>query len=309
MAIDVPELVRQRALSNGPNGQRWLDELPQVVATLCDQWDLQVGATFSAGTSGYVAKATKSDGQACVVKVAMPLDESEARLFERSVRVHKLAAGRGCARLLASDASAHAVLLERLGQNLAELGLPLPQLLESIVGTLASFWSIEAADTNLPSGAEKAAWLRNDIVTSWEQLGQPCTRNVVDRAVAYCDERASAFDRDKAVLVHGDAHGWNTLDAGNGQFKFVDPEGWLSERAHDLGVAMREYNEPLLDGDTATLARGRAEYLAAACDVDVDAEAVWQWGFVERVSTGLANVRDFDDGSGEQFLEVAEHCL
>ena len=41
----------------------------------------------------------------------------------------------------------------------------------------------------------------------------------------------------------------------------------------------------------------------------IDPEPVWQWGFIERVSTGLANLRDFDDDSGEQFLEVAERCL
>jgi hypothetical protein len=31
---------------------------------------------------------------------------------------------------------------------------------------------------------------------------------------------------------------------------FVDPEGLRSERAHDLSVPMREYNQPLLAGDT-----------------------------------------------------------
>jgi streptomycin 6-kinase len=103
------------------------------------------------------------------------------------------------------------------------------------------------------------------------------------------------------------AHGWNTLDAGNGTFKFVDAEGLWSEPEHDLAVAMREYNEPLLVGDTAALVRDRAEFLAARCSVDP--HAVWEWGFVERVSTGLANLRDFDNGDGAVFLEVASRCL
>ena len=34
--------------------------------------------------------------------------------------------------------------------------------------------------------------------------------------------------------------------------------------------------------------------------------AVWQWGYIERVSTGLLNLRDFDDhDAGAAFLEVA----
>jgi hypothetical protein len=47
--------------------------------------------------------------------------------------------------------------------------------------------------------------------------------------------------------------------------------------------------------------------LAALCNVSPD--AVWQWGFIERVSTGLASVREFDSDEGLAFLEVAARCL
>lgn len=136
---------------------------------------------------------------------------------------------------------------------------------------------------------------------------RPCSRAVIDRALALCEKRAAAFDVTRAVLVHGDAHGWNTLDAGSGSFKFVDPEGLRSEPEHDLSVAMREYNRPLLTGDTARLVRQRAEQLATRCEVD--AEAVWDWGFIERVSTGLAPLREFGGDEGAVFLEVAQCCL
>ncbi len=36
---------------------------------------------------------------------------------------------------------------------------------------------------------------------------------------------------------------------------------------------------------------------------------VWQWGFIERVSTGRANVREFEGDDGLVFLEVAARCL
>jgi streptomycin 6-kinase len=130
---------------------------------------------------------------------------------------------------------------------------------------------------------------------------------VIDRAVALCERRAAGFDLAHAVLVHGDAHGWNTLEAGAGTYKFVDPEGLRSEPAHDLSVPMREYNAPLLAGDTPRLVRERAARLASLCDVDP--EAVWEWGFIERVSTGLANLGELEDGEGNLFLEVAERCL
>ena len=126
---------------------------------------------------------------------------------------------------------------------------------------------------------------------------------MIDRALDLCGRRQAAFDPRRAVLVHGDAHGWNTVSDGAGGHKFVDPEGLWSEPEHDLAVPMREYNGPLAAGDTSRLVRERAELLAGWCDVDP--EAVWEWGYIERVSTGLACLRDFDGDDGAMFLEVA----
>jgi streptomycin 6-kinase len=305
--LDVPELVRQRALSNGAAGRRWLDDLPEVVADLANRWDLEIRSAFRGGTASYVAAATDSSGRACVLKVAMPLDMHEEDAFNRSLIAHQLADGQGCAELLRYGTSPPAMLLERLGQNLHDLGMPLPRLFETITATLKSFWRPVAPDVALPTASDQAAWLGAYIESTWNEIGQPCDRAVVDSALEFCGSRSNAFDELRAVLVHGDAHGWNTLAAGDGQFKFVDPEGLRSEREYDLAIPMREYNEPLLEGDTKRLVRERAEMLATACAAD--AQAVWEWGFIERVSTGLANLKEFTGGEGAAFLEVATRCL
>ena len=305
--LEVPELVRQRAMAHGILGRRWLEELPLVVATLAEKWQLEIGHAFRGGTAAFVTSATEWSGRACVLKVAMPHEIDPVESFGRSVLVHQLAAGRGCAELIRHDESIPAMLLERLGANLDDLGMSIHQILETVTTTLRTFWQPLDENCGLQSGPEKAAWLADYITASWVELGRPCERAVVDRAVRYCDERAAAYDSAEAVLVHGDAHGWNTLDAGGGSYKFVDPEGLRSDRAHDLSVPMREYNHPLLIGDTARLVRERAELLASWCEIDP--EPVWQWGFIERVSTGLANVRDFAGDEGLDFLEVAARCL
>ncbi|MCU1389158.1 MAG: hypothetical protein JWL72_2496, partial [Ilumatobacteraceae bacterium] len=239
---DLPDLVRQRALRNGAAGTRWLAELPRIVTGLAQRWELNLGRAYTGGTAGYVVAATDAAGRACVLKVAMPLDMDEHDAFTRSVRAHELAAGRGCAELLAHDASAPAMLLERLGPNLADLGLTVPQILEALTTTLRSFWRPVALDEGLRTGQQQARWLAGYISSTWSELGQPCERSVIDMALELCDRRIASFDPTKAVLVHGDAHGWNTLDAGGGTYKFVDVEGLCSEREHDLSVAMREYN-------------------------------------------------------------------
>jgi len=302
--LDVPPLVRSRAAAAGEVGRAWLDALPSVVAELVARWGLELGAAYRGGTAGFVVAARDVAGRDVVLKIAMPLDDDEIAGFRRSVAVHRLAGGQGCARLLEDDDATAAMLLERLGPNLHELGMAVPEVLEVVAATLRSFWRPASPDVELPTGADKAQWLAQLIVSTWEQLDRPCPRDVVDRAVAYCDERAAAFDAGRAVLVHGDAHGWNTVAAGTG-YKLVDPEGVWSEPAHDLAVPMREYNEPLLAGDTSRLVRERASLLADWCAADP--EAVWQWGFVERVSTGLLNLRDFDRHD-TTFLDVAACC-
>jgi streptomycin 6-kinase len=256
--IDVPALVRQRALANGAAGRRWLTELPDIVSALADRWELDIGHAYRGGTSGYVAAATERSGRPCVLKIAMPLDMDDEATFSRSVLVHTLAGGHGCVELLAHDEPTRALLLERLGPNLDELEMPLPSLLAAVTQTLQEFWVPVAEDVALPSGADKAEWLARYIVSTWNELVRPCDRAVIDRALTYCERRGASFDPSRAVLVHADAHGWNTVAAADGRFKLVDPEGLRSEPEHDLAVVMREYNEPLLVGDTATSVRDRA---------------------------------------------------
>jgi streptomycin 6-kinase len=303
----VPELVRQRATANA-GGERWLRDLPSVVGALAEQWDLTIGAPYVGGTSGYVVAATDGSGRECVLKVALPLDWDDGEDFARSVLVHQLADGQGCVELLDHDPDSKAMLLERLGPNLEELGLSVPSILEAVASTLSTFWRPLPPEASLRTGAEKAEWLARHIISTWEQMGRPCERAVIDRALACCESRGAAYDPDRSVLVHGDAHGWNTCasSAGDGTFKLVDPEGLRSEPAHDLAVPMREYNEPLLAGDEARLVRERAELLAERCDVGP--QAVWEWGYVERVSTGLTCMKELEGNEGDQFVEVAGRC-
>jgi streptomycin 6-kinase len=72
----------------------------------------------------------------------------------------------------------------------------------------------------------------------------------------------------------------NALEDGDG-FKLVDPDGLLAEPEYDLGVLMRGDPVELLFGDP----RDRVRYLVAL--TGLDPVATWEWGIVERLSTGL----------------------
>jgi streptomycin 6-kinase len=156
------------------------------------------------------------------------------------------------------------------------------------------------------SGAAKARWLAGFIGDTWRELDRPCSERVVERALGFAAAREAAFDPATAVLVHGDAHSGNLLQspADPATFKLIDPDGLFAEPACDLAIPMRGWNTPLLAGDTRTLARARCAYLGDL--TGVDRRAIWEWGFVERVSTGLLLTRIGAEPAGRQTLEVAE---
>jgi streptomycin 6-kinase len=101
------------------------------------------------------------------------------------------------------------------------------------------------------------------------------------------------------VLVHGDVHQWNALEAGCG-FKLVDPDGLLCEAEYDLGVLMREDPTELSVDDP----HERSRWLAAR--TGLDETAIWEWGVVERVSTGLICLSVGLEPHGSDMLAVAE---
>jgi streptomycin 6-kinase len=148
----------------------------------------------------------------------------------------------------------------------------------------------------LPTGAVKAGWLADFIARMWEELDRPCSREAVGHALACAARRAGAHRDETAVLVHGDIHQWNALEAEDG-FKLVDPDGLLAEPEYDLGVIMRE--DPL-DGDL----RARARWLAQRAGLDE--EAIWEWGVAERVSTGLLATRVGLQPVGREMLAAAD---
>jgi streptomycin 6-kinase len=91
------------------------------------------------------------------------------------------------------------------------------------------------------------------------------------------------------MLLHGDAHPLNVLAAPAGGFRLIDPDGVIGEREYDLAIPLRHPDRSELGGDPCADVRGLSVRIAEP--VGADAEAVWQWAFVERVSTGLLCAR------------------
>ena len=288
--LDVPAVVREKALAVG--AAAWVDGLPELIRAIEEDWDISVGQPYRDSTEAFVAEATCTDGTQAVLKLLVPRDPDAAA---HEATVLRVADGEGCPRLLAEDVSRGALLLERLGRSLYELALPLERRHEILLSAAARIWR-PAPDCGLPTGAAKARWLAEFIPTMWEELDRPCSERAVEHALRCATQRGDAHRHETAVLVHGDVHQWNALEA-TGGFKLVDPDGLLAEAEYDLGIVMRE--DPL-DGDLRERARRLADRTG------LDANAIWEWGVVERVSTGLLGTRVGLQPIARQMLATAD---
>jgi streptomycin 6-kinase len=301
--VEVSEVVRGVALAQGPEGEAWLAGLDATVAEIVGRWDLTLGAQMEGGTASWVTEVTRADGTPAVLKLALPLGEFGD--LEHEARVLELADGRGCVRLFDQDLPVGALLLERLGGLLHDQGLPTHEQIDAICDAVGLLWTAPVAGVDFPGLTAKGPWLAERTEQWWEELGHPCSRDVIDRALAYIERRLAADDPSRAVLLHGDAHPWNTLvDPVHGGHRLIDPDGLLGDPEYDLAIIMREMTDELVAGDALALGLARARYLADRTGLDID--RIWEWGYVERVSTGLLCLVDGMDVVGRDFLTVAE---
>ena len=293
----VPDIVHKRAHAVG--AAKWLDDLPDLLAEIEREWCIAVGRPYQEVTEAFVAEATCEDGVSAVLKLLIPRQWKTAA---NEITVLRLTHGEGCVQLLRHDVGRGALLLERLGRPLSELGLPVRQRHEILSSVAQCVWR-PAPGCGLPTGADKGRWLADFVTTRWEVLDHPCSEQAVEHSLRCAERRIAAHDDERAVLVHGDVQQWNTLEAGD-EFKLVDPDGLLAEPEYDLGVVMRVDPLDLLDGDPHKRTRQRAEWLAAR--TGLDATAIWEWGVVQRVAIGLVCTHFGWQPLGQEMLAVAD---
>lgn len=306
----VQPVVRLKAQSLGDEGRQWLARLSEQVAELEALWSVRVERSLSGGTAAFVGAAQTADGLAVVLKISLP-DPA----FGDEIGTLDRAGGRGYVRLLAKDPGRRAMLLEALGPALNQMNLSPEEQIETLGRMLTTAWTVPVPASG-PSAVphDKATALGGLVRRLWGELHGPCSQGAVDRALLFARRRADAFDPVRTVQVHGDAAAANALRVMSPRpgaetgFVFVDPDGFVGDRAYDLGVALRDWCPELLaSDDPRELARSYCALLATHSGVDT--EAIWEWGFLERVSTGLYALAMGVPELSRPFFETAEALI
>lgn len=234
MHYSIPDNFRKTIHELFPDtGERWLAQLPGLLASLEERWAIRIGPPFPLSYN-YVAPATRSSGSDVVVKVGHPNPELTSEMIAL-----RLFAGRGIARLLEYDLKQGAMLLEYIRP-----GVPLAELEDDDMATriaadvMRQLW-IDAPDDPDHILRTAAGWGRGFQRLRREFGGGtgPFSPLLVEQAERlYTDLLASAGPM---RLLHGDLHHWNILSAGRQPWLALDPKGLIGEAEYEVGSLTR----------------------------------------------------------------------
>jgi streptomycin 6-kinase len=287
----------------GEPGQTWLATLEDQVQWLEKSWDIQVGEVLSGGSEALVM-STRRAGRSAVLKIGLPAEEG----LRHEARLLSMAKGRGYAELFAFDATRNAMLVEQLGRPMGDCGFSVQAQIELLCETAAQAWMDAVEDNGFMNGVGKARWLREFIESAVRKSPGVISTAVKEQALAFTHSREQAWSPGTSKLIHGDVHAFNSLSDPKvpGCFRLIDPDGYFMEPAYDLGLIMRDYHEDLRAAPFR-LGQVRAETLAKR--TGLDPQAIWEWGFIERVTTGLYLLQLGERDEGTSFLHIAESWL
>lgn len=257
----IPEAFARTTLEReGGQAQAWLDGLPGLVEDLLERWAATVdGEPLHGGVALIVPVRRRSDDLAAVLKVSYPHPSNRHE-------PHALATwqGVGAVRLYERDDTRFAMLLERVRPvtlTEAEQG----DHVASVAGALNRRLAVPAPD-DMPRLQHRAAAWEQQLRADHEALGHPLPPHVVGAALSTLHDLA----RDQPdLMVHGDLHGRNILQADREPWLAVDPKGIAGDPAYDAGTLLKSRLPTLLDTDNLTAAAHRIlDAFAEAAELD-----------------------------------------
>ncbi|MCW6653801.1 aminoglycoside phosphotransferase family protein [Aerococcaceae bacterium NML210727] len=304
----IPKDVVKKLTTLDVEGIKWKDNLNALIKGIEKEWNISLDRVIEGGSEAFVARCTLSNGTKCIVKIFIP-QLSGNSVFVQQVEAYKVANGYGYAKLFKYDIERKVMLLECLGLSMCELTYSTQEQIKIICSLLKETWITIDENYCLKPMRELIQWFREFIIDTWEKTGKPCDRKVIDRAMLYLKSREMAINSYERVLIHGDPHSGNILQTLNDDtvsFKFIDPDGIIGEPGYDLGVLMREWINEFEDFPIEK-AKERISLLYKETGIDI--QSIWEWGFIQLVSTGLFLILIEGPGLGDRMLTISSAWL
>lgn len=258
----------------GDKGDKWLGDLPNILAELESKWTIKAAGHFRNLSYNYVANAVFPDGKTAVIKVGLPLTDVE--IYGEAAYLRELD-GRGAVRLLNFDRDRQAVLLERVvpGANLrSTFKKDQPKAVDAAIKVLKHL--IRPIPEETDDFVKLDDWF--DGLRRASETAFP--KEFAEKALAFYAELST--DASNTFLLHGDFHHDNVLTATREPFLVIDPKGMIGHVGYDIGVFLNNHRD-WLDWDTrlaGKLDRAVADFAAA---FDLEENVIRKWAYCQMV--------------------------
>ncbi len=231
--LNLPERFAQNTLDLcGEKGESWLNELPKIIDELAANWSLKVEKPFPNLSYNFVAPCVCADGDA-VLKIVLPLNNPE--IFNEASFL-QMADGNGAVRLLKTDETHRAILLERLtpGANLKEVCHNDDAKAVEIAIQILHRLLRETPENSVFRRLEE--WFNN----FFEKAGKTVfPREFTSKAREFFERLNSAST--PKFLIHGDLHHENILSAQREPFLAIDPKGIVGTIGYEISVFLNNH--------------------------------------------------------------------
>jgi streptomycin 6-kinase len=295
LTIDVG--VRQRlTLRFGEAIESWFDELPALLNTLAEQWDLTLDSTIPRGSVSVVIRCRVESTLPAVLKVSPDRTRlaREAAALGTWQTVHTPS-------VLAVDESVGALLMEAINPGTALVESAAYPTLDSIAELLTALHATRVPDRSYPSLAHRVAYLFDSGAKLYHRnsaLADLVPREVYERgrqlALRLAEERAPM------VLLHGDFTPSNILNGGERRgLVAIDPAPCTGDSAFDAVDLL------CWQADDTDVVTARAERLAPAVGLTAGRLLDWCTAFAGMTALDIADSSGHSRARIQSFVALA----
>ncbi|GHO62075.1 hydroxyurea phosphotransferase [Ktedonobacter sp. SOSP1-52] len=266
-------------------GQAWLERLPRILATCAELWGLVVEEPFSNLSFHYVTRARRrADNTPVVLKACSPT--GEFRMEAATIAHYE---GHGMVRLLDTFPEGEVMLLESLtpGKTLNTLTDD-EQATRYAARVMRQLWRPAPEQHNFPSVADWGRGVQR-LHQQYDGGYGPFPPHLLDEAEHLYAELTASMAT--PMLLHGDLHHDNILQAEREPWLAIDPKGLIGEPAYETGALLRNPLPDLLHRpNPGRIQKRRVAILSE--ELGIDRARIRDWGLAQCVLSAWWTIED-----------------
>lgn len=296
-----PHFIRNVTEAFVGEGEPWLADLPNTLASAASRWSLTIGEAVPNLSFNYVCFATRADGTPAILKLCVPNRE-----VRQEIAALQFYNGRFAARLLESDSDKGWLLLERIFP-----GTPLSAIVESHDDTATRILGEMMQELCVPLPAEHPFLPLTEWAKAFDELRRrfdgktgPFPESLIARA-----EATFALPVPQPVLLHGDFHHDNVLKtegrAASGErqslypaldsWVMIDTKGIAGEILADIGPLL--YNPLEYIDHHPNLAAVTNRRVAILSEIlNAERDLMIEWGLAMAMLSAVWSLDDSMEG-------------